>query len=125
MVRGLSTMGLAGPALVKAATGEDTDNMTLGGADLQVGKVGLADLGVETEDQAFAAAKRFLSYLPSNARAERPVASEGAAPTRIDDGLLDLVPTSSRKVYDVRKVLALVADKGSLFELKPTFAGNL
>ncbi len=52
MVRGLSTMGLAGPALVKAATGEDTDNLTLGGADLQVDRVGLADLGVEDEDGA-------------------------------------------------------------------------
>jgi len=125
MVRGLSTMGLAGPALVKAATGEDTDNQSLGGADLQVDRTGLADLGVDNEDAAFAAAKRFLSYLPSNAQAELPRSREGAEATRIDDAILDLVPTSSRKVYDVRKVLAMVADAGSLFELKPTFAGNL
>jgi len=125
MVRGLSTMGLAGPALVKAATGEDTDNMSLGGADLQVDRVGLADLGVDDENAAFDAAKRFLSYLPSNARAERPTRSEGAEATRIDDAILDLVPTSARKVYDVRKVLAMIADSGSVFELKPTFAGNL
>src|SRR4029077_13312693 len=122
MVRGLSTMGLAGPALVKAATGEDTDNMSLGGADLQVDRVGLADLGVEDEDAAFDAAKRFLSYLPSNARAERPIRSEGAEANRIDDAILELVPTSARKVYDVRKVLAMIADPGSVFELKPTFA---
>ena len=79
MVRGLSTMGLAGPALVKAATGEETDNMSLGGADLQVDRVGLADLGVDDEEAAFNAARRFLSYLPSNARAEPPSRSEGAA----------------------------------------------
>src|SRR5260370_1074554 len=125
MVRGLSTMGLAGPALVKAATGEDTDNMSLGGADLQVDRVGLADLGVEDEDAAFDAAKRFLSYLPSNSGAERPTCSDGAEASRIDDAILDLVPTSARKVYDVRKVLAMIADRGSVFELKPTFAGNL
>ncbi|MFI5033728.1 MAG: acyl-CoA carboxylase subunit beta, partial [Reyranellales bacterium] len=125
MVRGLSTMGLAGPALVKAATGEQTDNMSLGGTELQVDKVGLADLGVESEDAAFAAAKHFLSYLPSNARAPLPLRRDGAAATRIDDSILELVPTSSRKTYDVRKVLAKVADKGSLFELKPTYASNM
>ena len=47
MVRGLSTMGLAGPALVKAATGEETDSETLGGAEVQVDQQGLADLGVD------------------------------------------------------------------------------
>jgi propionyl-CoA carboxylase beta chain len=99
--------------------------MTLGGADLQVDRIGLADLGVDDEEAAFAAARRFLSYLPSNARAELPTCSEGAQATRIDDGILDLVPTSARKVYDVRKVLGKIADPGSIFELKPTYAGNL
>ena len=74
---------------------------------------------------AFAAAKRFLSYLPSNARAPLPTRREGAEPNRIGDAILDLVPTSARKVYDVRKVLAKIADAGSVFELKPTFASNL
>src|SRR5258707_641654 len=62
MVRGLSTMGIAGPALVKAATGEDIDGMALGGADVQVDQQGIADLGVASEDEALAAARRFLSY---------------------------------------------------------------
>ena len=71
MVRGVSTMGIAGPALVKAATGEDVEAQALGGAEVQVDRQGLADLGVASEDEAFAAARRFLSYLPSNARAPR------------------------------------------------------
>src|SRR5260370_18634127 len=83
MVRGLSTMGLAGPALVKAATGEETDNMTLGGSHLQLDRVGLPDPGVEGEDAAFAAAKRVLTYRPSNARAAFPTHSDGNEPTRI------------------------------------------
>ena len=124
MVRGTSTMGIAGPALVKAATSEDVDAQTLGGAEVQVDRQGLADLGVDSEDEAFAAARRFLSYLPGNAR--------GAASTidhppveRMGDAVLDLVPVSTRKAYDVRKVLRLVADPDSYFELKPTFAGNM
>ncbi|HET6194788.1 MAG TPA: carboxyl transferase domain-containing protein, partial [Acetobacteraceae bacterium] len=125
MVRGLSTMGIAGPALVKAATGEDIDGMELGGADVQVDQQGLADLGVASEEEALQAVRRFLSYLPGNARAALPVVPHARPIAPIDDALLDLVPVSTRKAYDVRKVLALVADPGTLFELKPTFAGNM
>lgn len=125
MVRGLSTMGIAGPALVKAATGEDIDAMELGGADVQVDRQGIADLGVESEDEAFAAVRRFLSYLPSNARAAPQIVAEPRPLGRMPDSILDLVPVSTRKAYDVRKLLREVADPGSLFELKPTFAGNM
>jgi len=124
MVRGSSTMGIAGPALVKAATSEDVDAQALGGADVQVDRQGIADLGVANEDEAFEAARRFLSYLPGNARAAAPVV-EHPPIGRMDDTVLDLVPVSTRKAYDVLKVLRQVADDGSYFELKPTFAGNL
>ena len=104
------------------ATGEDIDLQALGGAEIQVDRQGIADLGVADEGQAFDAARRFLSYLPGNARAPMPV-EEGTV-GRIDDAILDLVPVSTRKAYDVRKVLGLIADPGSLFELKPTFAAS-
>ncbi|MDE2362696.1 MAG: hypothetical protein KGM42_08450 [Hyphomicrobiales bacterium] len=125
MVRGQSTMGLAGPALVKAGTGEETDQESLGGAQVQVDKQGLADLGVDSEDEAFAAARRYLSYLPSNARAPAHILANGDPRERGDDALLDLVPASTRRAYDMRKAIAAIADVGSLFELKPTFAGNI
>lgn len=124
MVRGSSTMGIAGPALVKAATSEDVDAQALGGAEVQVDRQGLADLGVASEDEAFDAARRFLSYLPGNARAALPIADHPPV-GRMDDAVLDLVPVSTRKAYDVRKVLRLVADDGSYFEIKPTFAANM
>ena len=69
MVRGIATMGMAGPALVKAGTGEDIDKEALGGATLQVDETGAADLAVDSEDECFAAIRRYLSYLPDNARA--------------------------------------------------------
>src|SRR5262249_3776709 len=108
MVRGLSTMGIAGPALVKAGTGEDIDGMALGGADIQVDRRGIADLGVDSEDEAFAAARRFLAYLPGNARAELPIVPHARPIERSDDQLLELVPVSTRKAYDVRKALRLI-----------------
>ena len=96
----------------------------LGGADVQVDRHGLADLGVASEDEALDAVRRFLSYLPSNARgaggAARPSAGRpdrrGRARPRADQ---------PRKAYDVRKVLRLVADGDCYFELKPTFAANM
>jgi acetyl-CoA carboxylase carboxyltransferase component len=125
MVRGQSVMGLAGPALVKAGTGEDTDQETLGGAQVQVDKQGLADLGVDDEDAAFAAARRFLSYLPGNARKPLPFVPTGDPAERGDDALLDVLPASTRRAYDMRKVIAGIVDIDSLFELKPTFAANI
>ncbi len=126
MVRGLSTMGLAGPALVKAGTGEDVDTETLGGAATQVDKQGLADLGVASEEEALAATRRFLSYLPGNARAPAPhVACRDCRDRGADDSLLDIIPASTRRAYDMRKVIVAIADHDSMFELKPTFAGNI
>jgi propionyl-CoA carboxylase beta chain len=125
MVRGQSSMGIAGPALVKAGVGEDTDTQSLGGADIQVDRQGLADLGVDSEEEAFAAARRFLSYLPGNCRQDLPVGANDDPADRRSEELLDLVPAAMRRSYDVRKVIALIADRGSVFEMKPTFAGNI
>ena len=125
MVRGLSTMGLAGPALVKAGTGEEIDTEALGGSPIQVDKQGLADLGVGSEEEAFAAARRFLSYLPGNARAAPPSAPSSDPAAGSDEALLDVIPQSLRRAYDMRKLVAAIADEGSVFELKPTFAGNI
>ena len=69
MVRGKATMGMAGPSQVKAGTGVDVSKEELGGAKLQADKKGIADLAVDSEEECLAAVSKFLSYLPSNARA--------------------------------------------------------
>ena len=104
MVRGQSTMGLAGPALVKAGTGEDVDKFELGGAQAQVDRNGIADLGVEDEAAALDSLKRFLSYLPSNARAPMPITAAPAEDRSRAEALRGLVPANTRKAYDVRRV---------------------
>jgi propionyl-CoA carboxylase beta chain len=125
MVRGMSTMGIAGPALVKASTGESITKDELGGADVQVDKNGIAHLGVEDEIAAFDAARRWLSYLPSNADAPRPIGPTNDPPDRRNPELVHVVPTNSRRAYDVKHVLATVVDEGSLYEIQPTFAKNI
>lgn len=122
MVRGQACMGLAGPALVKAGTGEDIDIQSLGGAEVQVDRHGLADLGVDTEAEALDAVKRYLSYLPSNARMTPP--ETGGGESGDQDKLAAMVPADTRKAYDVRRVIRGFADTGSVFEIKPTYAKN-
>ncbi len=125
MVRGQSTMGIAGPALVKAGIGEDISKEELGGAERQADQNGIADLAVDSEADCFHAIRKFLSYLPQNA-GEPPPRQPCDDPTdRRDDRLFDLVPANRRKVYDMRKVVEVLADAESVFELKPGFARNI
>ncbi len=125
MVRGKATMGMAGPALVKAGTGVEISKEDLGGAKRQASQQGIADLAVDSEEECLEAVRKFLSYLPSNARAPLPIVPCDDPADRRDDSLFDLIPADSRKVYDVRKVIDVIADKDSVFELKPEFARNI
>lgn len=125
MVRGMATMGMAGPALVKAGTGVDIDKEELGGVKRQVQQQGIADLAVDSEEECLAVARRFLSFLPPNAQAPLPVTPCDDPANRRDDELFDLVPAESRKVYDVRKVIEVIADADSTFEIKPDYARNI
>ncbi len=124
MVRSQSTMGLAGPALVKAGTGETVDGQAIGGADAQT-RNGLADLACDSEDEALQAVRRFLSFLPSNARAALPMQKTGDPSYRREESLLDLVPANTRKSYDVRRVIAEIADRETSLEIKPSYAANV
>lgn len=127
IVRGIGTMGIAGPALVKIALGEDVTKESLGGADVQGNDYGVADLVVDTEAEALEAIQRFLAYLPSNSGQLPPIAPVGPedAPDRRDEELLELVPPNSRRAYDVRKVIGLIGDRDSVLELKPGYARNI
>ncbi len=124
MVRGQSTMGLAGPALVRAGTGEEISTEALGGAAAQVDRHGLADHATESEPAALDSLRRFLSYLPSNAREPAPAVTTWEPPAEAAE-IARIVPANSRRSYDVRRIVACLADEGSVFEVKPTFARNV
>ena len=125
MLRGKSTMGIAGPALVKAGTTTEITKEELGGADRQADAQGIADLAMETEEDCLNAIARFLSYLPQNAGEAPPVIPCDDPADRRDDALLDLVPSDSRKVYNMKQVIQTIADAGSVFELKPGYARSM
>ncbi|WP_417462007.1 acyl-CoA carboxylase subunit beta [Kordiimonas sp.] len=115
MVRGLSHIFTAGPAVV-AAIGENLDKEALGGADIH-GRNGTVDDVVNTEDEAVAAAKRFLSYLPNAAGTLPPRGDASDGAERRDEALKDAVPDDRRAAYSMRKILDRVMDRGSVMEI--------
>ena len=121
MVEGAAVFS-AGPPLVKAATGEDVTKEELGGAAVHTAVSGVAHNAATDDATALALVRRYLSYFPSNAW-QRPPRPEDAADTgrRSLDEILDLVPVEPRKGYDVRPVIELACDRGSVLELQPAF----
>jgi len=108
-----STMGLSGPPLVLSATGEDLRPEELGPMELH-DKIGTVELVVEDEDAALSATRRYLSYFSRVAPVEPPVALD-------QEPLRTMVPENPRRAYDVRKVVARLADEDSVFELRTNF----
>jgi acetyl-CoA carboxylase carboxyltransferase component len=120
-----SIMAIASPSVTSIAINKPIDPEELGGWKLLTGVSGLADLAVDTDEQALDAIKKFLSYLPSNNMAPPP---EYAVPPGSDEAcrnILDIVPESRNKVYDVSKIVAAIADKESCFELKERYGKSV
>ena len=123
MVKGISQMFAAGPPLV-ARLGEPVTKEQLGGTDIHC-RNGSVDDEVESEDEAFARTRRFLSYLPPSvdSLAERgPVTDD---PNRREAGLIDLVPRDRRKVYRMRAIIEACVDRGSFFEIGKLYGRSM
>ncbi len=122
MVRGRGSMALAGPHLVRAATGEDVTQEELGGSRVHCRKSGVGDLEVGSDEECIQSVKDYLSFFPSNCE-ENPPLRETADPVeRMDEELLDVIPESNRKPYDMYEVIGRIVDDGWWFDLKPQFA---
>ncbi|WP_202617799.1 acyl-CoA carboxylase subunit beta [Bacillus dakarensis] len=124
MVEG-STMGIAGPKLVKAALGEDLTKEELGGAAFHTKVSGMADLTVKNDEECIKEIKKYLSYLPSNAKATPLQIPCNQPLNNVDQSLLKLLPKSTNQAYDMRKILDLIFDHNSVYEIKPQFAKNI
>jgi acetyl-CoA carboxylase carboxyltransferase component len=114
-------MAIASPNVTSIAINRPIDPEALGGWKLLTGVSGLVDLAVDTDEQALGAIRKFLSYLPSHHMQPPP---EYPVPPGSDTacrGMLELVPESRHEVYDVRKVVAAIADRDSCFEIKARF----
>ncbi|MGH2830147.1 MAG: acyl-CoA carboxylase subunit beta [Actinomycetota bacterium] len=115
MVRGTSQLFVAGPPVV-AGLGENVDKETLGGSAIHT-RNGAIDDEVESEKEAFANTRRFLSYLPSSVHALAQRTVTGDDPARRDEWLIDAVPKDRRTPYDMRRILDTVVDRDSFLEI--------
>jgi acetyl-CoA carboxylase carboxyltransferase component len=125
MVKGRGSMALAGPHLVRAAVGEDVTQEELGGSRVHCRRSGVGDLEVADDEQCIAQIKRYLSYFPSNCEEAPPRRLTDDPVTRGDEELLDILPESGRKPYDMYEVIRRIVDDGEYFDLKPQFAKTI
>ncbi len=115
MVRGLSQLFAAGPA-VAAAIGDDLSKEELGGSDIHTTN-GVVDEEVASEAEAFLTARKFLSYLPSNVDQFAARVQNLDPVDRRDEHLLSAVPREEKQVYSMRRIMDSVFDEGSVFEM--------
>ncbi len=124
MVRNQSTIFLAGPPLVKAATGEEVSAEQLGGADVHCKISGVADHYAESEEHALKIARQCIANL--NWQKPAQVANKTPLPPRYDEKELHgVVPTDLKTPYDVREVIARMVDDSEFAEFKQYFGETL
>src|SRR6195256_2850602 len=118
-----SAMFVAGPPVVKRL-GQDLSKQELGGWEIQT-RAGGVDDAVDTEEEAFARTRRFLSYLPSSVYELPPTLAGDDDPERAEEPLMKAVPRNRRQVYKMRPIIDAVVDKGSFFEMGANFGRSI
>jgi geranyl-CoA carboxylase beta subunit len=121
LVKGRSSIYLAGPPLVKAAIGEEADEDQLGGAELHARTTGLGEYLADDDAHAIALTRELLGHLPwDSVAAARPAPS----PRYPAEELMGVVPAEERQPYDVREVIARIVDDSAFLEFKAPLAGD-
>ena len=120
MVRDIAQLFVAGPPVVRPAMGYDITKEDLGGWHIHC-RNGSVDNLAETEEDAVAQTRRFLSYLPSSVFEAPPTAKAGPndRPDRRDEELFHLIPRKRTATFDIRRAIRLMADEDSFFEIGP------
>ncbi len=122
IVRDQGTIFLAGPPLVKAATGEVVSAEDLGGGDVHTRLSGVADYLAEDDAHALALAREAVRHL----KPKEILENKGfRAPAKVMDDLFDVVPSDLTQSYDVREVIARIVDGSQFDEFKPRFGGTI
>jgi acetyl-CoA carboxylase carboxyltransferase component len=125
MVRGSSQIFAAGPPIVQRSLGLQVTREELGGAHIAVDTAGSIDNAAESETDALAMLKRFLSFMPQNVW-ELPPSHACLDPVdRAEEELSRIVPLNRRAPYSMHRLISLVVDHDSSFEIQPTFGKSI
>jgi len=118
MVRDIAQLFVAGPPVVAHAMGYEISKEDLGDWRIHC-RNGSVDNLAESEAEAMAQARRFLSYLPASVYEAPPLCECADPPTRREDELLTIVPRKRNATFDMRRAIRLMVDEGSFFEVGP------
>src|SRR5437763_65484 len=106
MVKGRGSMALAGPHLVRAAVGGGVTQEELGGSRVHCRRSGVGDLEVADDESCIEAIKSYLSFMPQHCEQAPPLRPSEDPVERREEELLDVLPESNRKPYDMYEVIA-------------------
>ncbi|WP_439888194.1 geranyl-CoA carboxylase subunit beta [Pseudomonas sp. MBLB4123] len=121
VVRGKAKLFLAGPPLLKAATGEVATDEQLGGAEMHAQVAGTAEYLAESDADAVRIAREVLALLPWNAQLPARPQQSWREPLYPAEELLGVVPADAKKPYDVREIIARIADGSEFLAFKQAF----
>jgi acetyl-CoA carboxylase carboxyltransferase component len=125
MVKDTAQVFAGGPPVVERAMGKRVDKNELGGSDIHTRESGVINNEAKDEQDALDMVRRFLSYMPSSVFEIPPRATCDDPVDRREQELLSIIPREKRKVYKSRRILELVMDKGSVFEISPRYGRSV
>jgi len=121
VVRGKAKLFLAGPPLLKAATGEVATDEELGGAEMHAQVAGTAEYLAENDADGIRQVRDIMHMLPWNEQLPWLPEPQYKEPLYPIDELLGLIPDDAKKPYDVREIIARIADESDFLEFKGEF----
>lgn len=121
MVKDTSQVFAAGPPVVERSLGQKIGKEELGGSAMAVELAGTIDNVAADEAECFRLIRRYLSFMPQNVWELPPAQACEDPPERRDADLATIIPADRRRPYDMRRLVGMVVDKGSIFEIQPAF----
>jgi len=125
MVKRTSHMYITGPAVVKAATGEEINDDALGGALAHSIKSGVAQFACDSDEQTIKEIKKLLSYLPQSNDEKPPYITPTDSPDRTDPALDNIIPENPQKAYNMKDAIRSIMDNGEFLESSRQYAPNI
>ena len=125
MAKNTSHMFVTGPNVVKTVTHEEVSMEELGGADTHASKSGVAHFACENEVEVLQNIRKLISYLPLNNLDDPPECEQQSSSNIAQEELNALVPENPNKPYDMHRVINIISDKDSFFEVHADFAENI
>jgi len=120
-----SSISVSGPRALKGAIGETFSGEEMGGWQIHSRLTGMTDQVAENEEHSFRILKQYLDYMPDNNNELPPVRPVPDGSEERMAKILDFLPESSRRVYDMHKIIECIVDGGEYLELKPDFGSML